>query len=635
MQSINMPTTRSAKKNAVYDNLAGVDFSQSAENVAKNRSPLLLNMMSDNGRHPVKRAGWEVCCITEGPVHNIWHTVINRQEYCLCHSGSKIYKINQWQSAENEVVFTTKVLKDGVNNGKGCGFFFRNGEKDGFYILTGKEYLVFDGEKIENVMDNAYIPTTVIARSPSGGGESYEDINFLTGKRCEKFTGDSSKIYQLTETDIESVEKVESLNEEGDVVELTAGTDYTVDLQLGKITFVQAHEAPVQGQDNIYITYIKTVEGYGDRIANCTVYAHYGVGGNNRVFLSGNDKYMAYDFWSDIYNPTYFPDLKYSIIGSANTAVMGYHKVAGYLAIIKEKTQQDTTIFLRSGSLDGNGEVIWEIKPGIVGYGAVSKNSFVVLNDDPLFLSERGVYSITNSSITYERTLQNRSYNVDAKLTEESGLENAVAVEHNGMYILAVNGVCYVLDGKKTIGGKTSSGFNYECYYWDNVAARCFSSWDSVLWFGDEEGNICRFKDFMDSMEKYNDNGQPIRAVWATPYDDDGMIHRFKTMVRKGCLVVLAPFTASSCKVYYCVDGNGEKLVAQDTIDISDWFTNINFERFTFVANDNPREIYFNKQERKYKRLMLMFVNDELNEGFGIHKIVKTYKVNGYSKNRR
>jgi hypothetical protein len=30
-----------------------------------------------------------------------------------------------------------------------------------------------------------------------------------------------------------------------------------------------------------------------------------------------------------------------------------------------------------------------------------------------------------------------------------------------------------------------------------------------------------------------------------------------------------------------------------------------------------------------------MFVNEELNEGFGIHKIVKTYKVNGYSKNRR
>ena len=635
MQNINIPTPRSTTKYTAYDNLAGVDFSQSAESVAKNRSPLLLNMVSDNGRHPVKRAGWEICRITEGPVHNIWHTNINRQEYFLCHSGSKIYKICQYQTADNECVFTSEVLRSGVNNGKGCGFFFRNGEKDGFYFLTGKEYLVFDGETVKDVMEDAYVPTTVIARSPSGGGESYEDINFLTGKRCEKFIGDDTKIYQLSETEIESVEKIESLNEEGELDVLVADTDYTVDLALGKITFTTAHKTPVQGQDNIYITYTKTVEGYKDRIVNCSVYAHYGVGGNNRVFLSGNPQYMAYDFWSNIYDPTYFPDLKYSIIGSANTAVMGYHKVAGYLAIVKEKTQQDTTIFLRSGSLDDDGEVIWTITPGIVGIGAVSKHSFIVLNDDPLFLSNRGIYSITNSSITYERTLQNRSYNVDAKLTQESGLEDAVAVEHDGMYILAVNGVSYVLDGKKTISGKVSSGFTYECYYWDNIDAQCFSSWSGVLWFGDSNGNICRFKDFMSSMEKYNDNGQAIRAVWATPYDDDGMIHRFKTVNRKGCLVVLAPFTASSCKVYYCVDGGDEKYITSGTMDISDWFINLNFERFTFEKSETPREIYFNKQQRKYKRLMLMFVNDELNEGFGIHKIMKTFKVNGYSKNRR
>lgn len=635
MQSINIPTPRSTTKYTVYDNLAGVDFSQSAENVAKNRSPLLLNMISDNGRHPVKRAGWEICLTLESPVHNIWHTMLNGQEYFLAHAKDKIYQIFWWQSGEYEVVFTSKVLKRGVKNQKGCGFFFRNGEKDGFYILTGREYLVFDGEKIEDVANIAYVPTTVIARSPSGGGESYEDINFLTGKRCEKFTGDDTKIYQLSEADIESVSKVESLNSEGELDVLKSGTDYTVDLKLGKITFTTAHKTPVRGQDNIYITYSKTVEGYADRILKCTVYAHYGVGGNNRVFLTGNPEYRAYDFWSDIYNPTYFPDLKYSIIGSANTAVMGYHKVAGYLAIVKEATQQDTTIFLRSGSLDSEGEVVWEVRPGIVGYGAVSKNSFVVLNDDPLFLSERGIYSITNSSITYERTLQNRSYNVDAKLTQEENLENAVAVEHKGMYILSVNGVCYVLDGKKIISGKVSSGYNYECYYWDNVYANCFSSWQGVLWFGDTDGNICRFKDYMTSMEKYNDNGRAIRAVWATPYDDDGMIHRFKTVIRKGGLVVLAPFTAGSCKVYYCVDGAEEKLVASGTMDISDWFENINFERFTFEKSETPREIYFNKRQRKYKRLMLLFVNDEVNEGFGIHQIVKTYKVNGYSKNRR
>ena len=137
MQNISFPTPKSTKKYTVYDNLAGVDFSQSAESVAKNRSPLLLNMMSDNGKHPVKRPGWEIVVNLESPVHNIWHTNINRKEYFLAHAGTKIYKINQTENG-----FSSEVLKSGVNSNTGCGFFFRNGEKDSFYILTGKEYLV-------------------------------------------------------------------------------------------------------------------------------------------------------------------------------------------------------------------------------------------------------------------------------------------------------------------------------------------------------------------------------------------------------------------------------------------------------------------------------------------------------------
>ena len=628
MQSIDMPAGKSQRKYTVYDNLAGVDFSQSAESVAKNRSPMALNMISDNGKNPVKRAGWEVLCTLESPVHGIWHTVINKTEYILAHAGTKIYKIDpeNWEST---------ALKSDVNNGDGTGFFFRNGEKDGFYILTGADYLVFDGETVKNVAEDAYVPVTIIARAPDGGGESYEDINFLSGKRCEKFTGDGTKIYQLSNKEITSVDKIESLNGEGELDVLTAGTDYTVDIRLGTVTFVTAHPTPVEGQDNIYITYTKEVDGYAGRIEGCTVYAHYGVGGNNRVFLSGNGDYMAYDFYSQIYDPSYFPDLNYSIIGSANTAIMGYHKIAGYLAIIKESNRQDTTIFLRNGSMDSDGRAVWTITPGITGIGAISKNSFVVLNDDPLFLSDRGVYSITNSSITYERTVKNRSYNIDAQLTDEPGLDKAAAVEYNGLYILALNGVAYVLDGKKVISGRVDSNFTYECYYWDNIPAVCWAVIGGLLYFGDGSGRICRFKTYTENMTKYSDDGAPIRAVWATCYDDDGAVQNFKTLLRKGCLVVLSPYTASSCTVFYAVDGDRQKPVASGQFDISSWFEIINFERFTFNANDNPKELYFNKQQRKYKRLQLVFVNDKVNEGFGIHKIVKTYKVNGFSKNRR
>ena len=192
MQQIAIRTPAKQVKTTEYNNLAGVDFSQEAANVDKNRSPYALNMISDNGKNPVKRNGWETMLQLEAPVHNVWFTRTNGEVYCLAHAGSKIYKI-----AENDGIYTAELLRTNVTSKKGCGFFFREGDNDGFYILTGGEYLVFDGITCKEVRDDAYVPTTIIARTQKGGGESYEDINLLSGKMCEKFTGDdTAKIYQ-------------------------------------------------------------------------------------------------------------------------------------------------------------------------------------------------------------------------------------------------------------------------------------------------------------------------------------------------------------------------------------------------------------------------------------------------------
>ncbi|MEG1859746.1 MAG: hypothetical protein RR193_05315, partial [Christensenellaceae bacterium] len=223
----------------------------------------------------------------------------------------------------------------------------------------------------------------------------------------------------------------------------------------------------------------------------------------------------------------------------------------------------------------------------------------------------------------------------DTKLREELGLEKAVAVEYDGCYILSVNGHCYVLDGRKRLSAIVENSYSYECYYWDNVEATAFSVHNNILWFGTPNGKIRRFKTDVESIEKYSDDGAAIRAVWSTPYDDDGAVQNYKTMLRKGCLVVLSPYSQSSCKVYYGVDGNADKYINGNVIDISTFFDEIDFSRYTFNANSAPRELYFGKQQRRYKRIQLIFENAVANEGFGIHKIVKTYKVGGYSKNRR
>ena len=633
MQQITINTPKKAVKTTEYNNLAGVDFSQEAANVDNNRSPYSLNMISDNGKNPVKRSGWETKVNVEKPVHNVWFTKIDGETYCLVHGGSRIYNIEK----KTDGTYKANLLRTNVANKKGCGFFFREGDKDGFYILTGEDYLVFDGLTCKEVRDDAYVPTTIIARTPKGGGESYEDINLLSGKMCEKYTGDgTAKVYQLAHSNIERVNKIESLQEDGSTKELVADTDYTVDAVTGKVTFVNAHKTPIEGQDNIYITYTKKFSGYYEKIAKATQFCTYGVGGNNRVFLTGNPDFEAYDFWCDIYRPSYWPDLNYAIVGSANTAVMGYLKIGKYVAIVKESTGQDTAIFLRSGSMNDDGSVNFFVEPGIVGVGAVSKNAFAVLNDDPLFLSERGIYAVSPSNLSYDRVTRNRSWYVDPQLREETDLHNAVACIWNGCYLLGINGKVYILDGrKKTVGG-TENDYRYECYFWDNVPASCLAAdFNDDLWFGTEDGRVCKFKNVSDGMKRFSDDGQPIKAVWSTPFTDDKLIQNFKTLQKKGCLVVLAPYSKSSCKIYYAVDGKNDKLVRFGTVDMASFFEEVDFERFTFVSSSGPREIYFNKKQRKYKRLQLVFVNDEINEGFGIYKIVKTYAVNGYSKNRR
>ena len=45
-----------------------------------------------------------------------------------------------------------------------------------------------------------------------------------------------------------------------------------------------------------------------------------------------------------------------------------------------------------------------------------------------------------------------KTANVDQRLTQEEGLEQAEAVSWNGMYLLAVNGHVYLLDGRQNRG---------------------------------------------------------------------------------------------------------------------------------------------------------------------------------------
>jgi hypothetical protein len=410
-----------------------------------------------------------------------------------------------------------------------------------------------------------------------------------------------------------------------------SATQYTQNLTNGTITFNAAKNPPLAGVDNVKITYTKPIDGYKDRILKCTIINLFGVGGENRVFMSGNPDYKSQDWFSGLYDPTYFSDLDYSIVGTEETAVVGYTKYTNYQMAVKRTSQTQGTVYKRKGSINSSGEVEFTLETGISGLGAIGKHTFANLIDEPLFLTTQGIYAISTFNILSENVMRNRSFFVDNRLIKEPNLENAIACEYKGLYMLFINSHVYVLDSKQ-IGSVENDDmdFVYECYYWDNVPAYTVLSHENDLYFGTEDGKLCKFNYDLNTLI-YNDDGEPINAYWYTTNDDDDAPQLEKTVQRLGNSVTIKPFTRTSATVYYIADSKEKVELVHGKMNVFS-FNDINFNQFTFNTIRSVKEIYFKKQIKKYKRLQFMVENKALNEPFGVFSIIKTYTKGNLAK---
>lgn len=605
-----------------YQKFKGADFSTDPTQVDGSHSPWPKNLIADEGGFPEKRPGWRTVLEATGQINGLFTFFSGGKTWWVIHHGETL---SHWQGE------TLTTLKSGINDKKSRSFV-----SDGkLYLLTGREYLVV-GEaegalSCASVSENAYTPRTFIGRAPTGGGVQFEAVNLIGTKRQNDFLADgTSTVYQLDATDIDEVVSVE-VNGAG----LESG--YTVDKAKGTVTFTTAPKKPeeaggVAGADNVKIVYEKAADGYAERISGCTVCAQFGQGAFDRVFFSGNPEYPNLDWCSGFRDPTYIPDTSYAVIGSEESAVMGYLHIGSYLAIVKEDNQQDATVFLRSVRVAEDGTVTFPIEQGVQSIGAVSKDCFASLRDDPIFLSRYGVNAITTNNVTLERSVNRRSGLIDPKLTAESGMNEAVGCVWKDWFVLAINGVCYVADSKqKSYRSNLADNYMYEWYYWDNIPARVLKEQDGTLWFGTADGRICRFNDDIETMAKYSDDGAPIVAEWATKADDDGDFMRYKTMIRRGSGVQCKPYAHSSVKALIRTEKDFGILARTGNMSFFD-FSDIDFSDFTFATSDASQTMAFNRKVRKYQTMQIIIRNDGLNQGFGIFGIIKRYRMMNYVK---
>ena len=540
------------------------------------------------------------------------------EEY-LNHSGTKLYK-------------GETALYSDMNDARSKSWQI----EDNLYIVDGKALLVYDGTTVKKASDDGYIPTLTIAKSPSGGGEQYEALNLLQPGFTELFGGtETDKTFQLSFSGLDS-KAVQAwlLNSSGDWVQKTEGTDFSVNRSTGSVTFTTAPGvSPVSGEDNVKITAFRTVAGYADRINKCKIGILFGVNGAaDRIFLSGNPDYINYDWYCDYNNPLYWPDTGYATLGTAKSAIIGYSIINDRLAAHKDSMEDDRNVILREGDITDN-EPTFKIVNTLQGAGAVAPYSFAYLANEPLFLTDLGIYAITPQDITGEKYSQNRSFFLNGKLLEEPNMSEAYACVFKDLYWLCLNNVAYILDGLQPIQTDKSLPYatrQYVGFYRTNLPARVMWTHDSRLYFGTSDGKVCRFFDDPVTLTSYNDNGQPIHAIWDTPDFYGNLFYKNKTF--RHLDVRLASAIATSVKIWVQKRGLWS-LIKEDSSTARYFsFANLVFSKLSFSPDTTPKTLPSKIKVKKVDKARFRFENDMLNEPFGLFDIALEYVENGYYK---
>lgn len=587
----------------------GIDYTDTKDIT---RSPDAKNIILDEQFAPDKRPGYKRVyqeSLGTGQINGLF--LFHKKDGTkvrILHHGTKLYI---WEDGEQPVQ-----LFSALANAPSVGFVMN----DKLYIMDGTNYLEYDGTNVIPVESVAYIPTITINRTPTGGGDPNEALNLLQPYFKDSFNATGSATdYTLSLKGLDA-SPVTASYDGGVTFDKVETTHFNVNRTTGVITFLSA---PPAGQNNLVIKAAKTISGNADRIKKCNMFVVFGGTNDTRIFVTGNPDYRNMDFQSGLYDPTYFPDNKFTNIGSNANPIMRYEKMYNSCLIIKNDDENDVTVWKRTFNNDPNNP-LYALEPLTSKIGCCAKYSGQLVNNNPVFLSKYGIQSMVSTNVKDERNIQHISGRIDKSnqylnlgLLREGNLQNAVSADYNNWYILCINDNAYVFDYRKN-----------EWYYWTNIPASCFIEIDGYLYFGsNKEGLIYQLAKPDDTL--YNDDGVAIDAYWKSVLTDFDYENMYKIVPK--CTYTLKPGSSTSVNFAYATEKGYSGILQTDRMDLID-FENIDFSNFSFITSHVAQPIIVRPGIRQIVYFQVILSNNVIDESFGFTNVNVEWDIQGEVK---
>ena len=506
-----LPTNDIETKSNIYQNFRGVDFFN--EIVQSYRSPDSINMWKNynsSSKGIETRPGMTKLGGLGLEIFGLFFYNVNNATQVLIHYGTKLSRWNNFPNTPNLTELYTN-----MNVKKSESFVFNNI----LYIKDGINYLEYNGSELKEV--EGTIPITTTLAKPNGGGERLNSYNLIQPKRTNEFIGDGESLeYYVDALDLDDTPVVATVNG----TTLLEDVGFKVDREKGKITFNTAPTKANEQENNVSITFAKTISGDKEKIFKSTLSAIF----DNRIFVSGNQDYPNALFWSELEDPKYFGSDNWTPEGDmtfVRALVKGYNE----LLVIKEPSQEGTSIISHTPTLDYDVGKVYPAVESNINEGCISTG--INFRDSIVFLSKNGLESITGE-ITQERLLTHVSTMVDNKMINNSKYKDAQMVEYKGYLLILIDSKIFLADSRATF---QDTNIEYEWFYWElpfNITY--IKENNENLYLGNESGDVY-------VLEGKTDNGTNITSKWATPMDSFGYEAYRKTTNKSGAILEVEP----------------------------------------------------------------------------------------------